>query len=100
MSPDNAGRILTDHVIAILIRDQGLKRALALFVDRRHSSNDSLPFLLRARFYAVLYDIASKLVLREIDQLRSHKGNGPASVLLQAMFNDVLHHIIAVLVDN
>ena len=74
--------MLTDHVIAILIRDQYLERTLTFVVDRSHCSNYSLPFLLRAGFDTVFHDIASKFVLGEIDQLGSHKSNGPASVLL------------------
>ena len=92
--------MLTDHVVAELIGDQHLKRTLTLFVDRSHSSNDSLPFLRRARFDTVLHDIASKFVLREAHQLRSHKSNGSASVFLSTMLNDVLHYVIAILVNN
>ena len=83
-----------------MVRNQNLKRTLTLFVNRSHGSNDSLSLLLRAGLDTVLNNITGEFVFGEIDQVRSHKRNGPATVLFEAMLNDVLHHVIAVLIDD
>jgi len=91
---------LLDHVVAILITDQRQRRAFAFLINRSHGGHDFLPFFVRTELNALLDNVAGKFVLREVGKLAGHQRDELATVVICAMFNNMLGDIVAELIDN
>lgn len=92
--------ILTDHIVAVLIPNQGLRRTFTLVVDYGQGGDDLIPFLLGSKLNALFDDVAGKLVLGKDGELRDDKANKLGSMLISTMLDNVLSHIIAKLVQD
>lgn len=94
------GKVHTDYIVPILVRDHDLQRTLAFFIDHSQCVNDLLPLLPRAILDGLFDNITGKLVLGEMDEMGGHKSNDLISILIFTFCNDMLGDIIAKLVND
>ncbi len=90
----------TDDVIAILIPDQRLQRAFPFVVEDRQDIDNLLPLRRGAELNALFDHVAGELVFGQVGEVPGDQRDDLGPVLLPAVFDDVLGHVIAVLIDD
>lgn len=91
---------LTDHIVAVLIAYQILKVAIPFLVDSSQYTDDFLPLLRIAELDASFNHVAGKFVFRIDDEVGYHQCNNGRAILFSTMFDDMLCHIVTVLVHD
>lgn len=90
----------TDDIVAVLVPDQGLQRAFALFIRRRQRVGDLLSLVRGAELDALLHHVAGELVFGQVQQVAGDQSDDLGPVLGVSMLNHVLSDIVAVLIDD
>ena len=84
------------HVVAVLVLDHGAEGGVLL----AHLGYQSAPLLTARIAHALLHHVAGELVLREHHDPALDLGDDPGLVGGDAVVEDVLYHVVAVLVQQ
>ena len=87
---------LLDHVVAVLVLDHGAKEGVLL----THLSYQSTPLLTASITHTLLHHVTGELVLGEHQDPALDLGDDPGLVGGDAVVEDVLYHVVAVLVQQ
>ena len=87
---------LLHHVVAVLVPDHGAEGGVLL----THLGYQSAPLLTARVTHALLHHVACKLVLGEHEDPALYPGDDPGLVGGDSVVEDVLYHIVAVLVQQ
>ena len=87
---------LLDHVVAVLVLDHGAKEGVLL----THLRYQSTPLLTASITHTLLHHVAGELVLGEHQDPALDLGDDPGLVGGYSMVQDVLYHVVAVLVQQ
>lgn len=93
-------KLLTNHVVAILVADQRLKRALPLLVQNGQNIDNLLTLIRCAELNTLLHHVARKLMLGKVREVPGDQGYDLGPVLFPAMLDHMLRHIIPVLIND
>lgn len=91
---------LTYNVVSILITNQSRQGGLPFRVGTGEHANDMLALAWFAKVDTLFDDIAGELVLRMQVEVRDDDGDHRRTVLLFAMLDDMLNHVIPKLVGD
>jgi len=92
--------LLTNHIIAVLVTDQGQRWLFSFVTDSGEELQDLRLLTGFAKLNTFLDDIAGKLVLRVHEELGYDDRYDLAPVLLLSVLNDMLDDIISELIDD
>lgn len=91
---------LTDDIVAVLVTHQADKGGITPIIDTGQSVDDLSTLRLLPKLNALLHDVTGKLVFRVSEQLADDNIDHARPILLFAILDDMLNHVVTKLVGN